>query len=178
MSDATHDALLRGLAAGEESAFVALYDRFGSALFRTALGLIGAREEAEDAVQDVFVGLVQARGRLTEVHDLKAYLFTALRHAAVRLRAQLRKQPLAEVNGLAGPGAPEESSERGVRLEKALQTLPTEQREALVLKVTGGLTFAELAAVLGVGENTVASRYRYALEKLRSALGVKPCGAS
>ena len=47
---------------------------------------------------------------------------------------------------------------------------PTEQREVIVLKVDAGLTFAELAAVLGISANTAASRYRYALEKLRTAL--------
>ena len=46
-----------------------------------------------------------------------------------------------------------------------------DQREVIALKVDGGLTFAEVAACLGVSPNTAASRYRYALEKLRAALG-------
>ena len=56
-------------------------------------------------------------------------------------------------------------------LEQALPTLPDEQREVLALKIDGGLTFAEIGALLGVGLNTAASRYRYALEKLRLTLG-------
>ena len=54
--------------------------------------------------------------------------------------------------------------------DRALQSLPTEQREAVALHIEGGLTFEEIAEGLGVSVNTVGSRYRYALEKLRKAL--------
>jgi RNA polymerase sigma-70 factor (ECF subfamily) len=57
------------------------------------------------------------------------------------------------------------------RLERAVQALPPEQQELIALKIDGALTFAEIAAVLGISPNTAASRYRYALEKLRASLG-------
>jgi RNA polymerase sigma-70 factor (ECF subfamily) len=55
-------------------------------------------------------------------------------------------------------------------LSDALKTLPPEQREVIALKVDGGLTFGQIAEILGVNANTAASRYRYALEKLRRVL--------
>jgi RNA polymerase sigma-70 factor (ECF subfamily) len=55
-------------------------------------------------------------------------------------------------------------------LEEALKSLPPEQREVITLKVDGGLTFAQIAEILKVNANTAASRYRYALEKLRRVL--------
>jgi RNA polymerase sigma-70 factor (ECF subfamily) len=82
MTEPRPNPLLAGLAAGDEAAFAALYDRFGARLFRAALGMLGSREEAEDAVQDTFTGLVRARAGLAGVENLAGYLFAALRRAA------------------------------------------------------------------------------------------------
>jgi RNA polymerase sigma-70 factor (ECF subfamily) len=80
------------LAAGSEGAFAELYRRFGPRLYRTALGLLGRREDAEDALQDVFAALVRSRHRLCDVRDLAAYLFASLRRQALR-RARLAISP-------------------------------------------------------------------------------------
>jgi RNA polymerase sigma-70 factor (ECF subfamily) len=56
-------------------------------------------------------------------------------------------------------------------LERALDRLPVEQREVVALKLEGRLTFEEIGAALAISPNTAASRYRYALERLRDALG-------
>jgi len=68
-------------------------------------------------------------------------------------------------------GGAEDPRERGSRLERALAALPREQREVVALKIDGGLTFAQVAEVLGISPNTAASRYRYALGRLRDRLG-------
>ena len=78
------DPLLLGLAAGDERAFAALYDRFAARMYRTALRMLGRREDAEDAVQDVFLAAVRSRERLGNLRDLTAYLFAALHRAAGR----------------------------------------------------------------------------------------------
>jgi RNA polymerase sigma-70 factor (ECF subfamily) len=173
MSGPAGDPLLRGLSQGREEAFAALYDRVGPALFWVAYALLGSRTDAEDAVQEVFVGLVRARGKLAEVEDLRAYLFAALRRAAAKIaagRPPARPVAAGELAAVAGPQPRAADLERSVRLECALRSLPPEQRELVALKVDGGLTFAEIAALLGISANTAASRYRYALEKLRAAL--------
>jgi RNA polymerase sigma-70 factor (ECF subfamily) len=157
-----------------DEAVAALYDRFGPALFRTARTLLGRDDLAEDAVQDTFVGLVRAHPALTDVENVRGYLFAALRHAAEKLRvraARERTVPPAELDAVAGAGPRVDDLGRAVRLEKALRDLPGDQREVIALKIDGGLTFAEIAACLDVSPNTAASRYRYALEKLRAALG-------
>ena len=61
-------------------------------------------------------------------------------------------------------------SDQSLRLERALGTLPTEQRELIALKLDADLTFMEIGDLLGISSNTAASRYRYALEKLRAFL--------
>jgi RNA polymerase sigma-70 factor (ECF subfamily) len=173
MSGPADDLLLQGLAAGREDAFAALYDRYGPALFRVALARLGSRPDAEDAVQETFVGLVRARPKLAAVENLRAYLFASLRRAAARLASVRKAEPPAawqDLNQVAAPESPALATEQSVRLEQALRRLPAEQRELVALKVDAGLTFAEIAGVLGISPNTAASRYRYALEKLRAAL--------
>jgi RNA polymerase sigma-70 factor (ECF subfamily) len=166
------DPLRQALAEGREEAFAALYDQFAPALFRVAVSLTGSPHDAEDVVQEVFVGVVRARRRLPNVEDLRAYLFTALRRAAVRRITARRERLLSpeELLSLSAPSTKGPDSEQALRLERALRTLPAEQRQVVALKVDGGLTFAEIAAILGISPNTAASRYRYALEKLRAAL--------
>jgi RNA polymerase sigma-70 factor (ECF subfamily) len=172
MSKPAGDPLIVGLAEGREDAFAALYDRFGPALFRVAWVMLGSREDAEDAVQEVFVALVRARRALPAVANLRAYLFAALRRAAARRGACRHEHPVSPED-LAQVAAPEPRPldlGRSVRLERALRALPPPQRELVALKVDAGLTFAEIAACLGISANTAASRYRYALAKLRAAL--------
>jgi RNA polymerase sigma-70 factor (ECF subfamily) len=162
------DPLLDELAAGREAAFAALYDRWGAQLFRAAVGITGSREDAEDAVQDVFAGLARARGSLNAVDNLPGYLFAALRRAAIR-HAEARRAESRAVEQLP-PHAPAAPIEQNARLERALAALPTEQREVLALKIDAELTFEEVAAALSVSPNTAASRYRYAIEKLRASM--------
>jgi RNA polymerase sigma-70 factor, ECF subfamily len=172
MADAAGDPLVAGLAKGQEDSFALAYDRFGPALFRTALLLLGSREEAEDAVQDVFVSLVRARRHLATIENLRAYLFAALRHAAAeRARCRQRRRSVS-IESVDEPATvcPSREDEQSLRLERALLALPPEQRELVALKIESDLTFAEIAVTLAISPNTAASRYRYALEKLRAAL--------
>jgi RNA polymerase sigma-70 factor (ECF subfamily) len=104
MAEARGDPLLADLAAGREEAFAAVYAREGPALFRVAQALLRCRADAEDAVQEVFVGLAQARASLASVGNLRAYLFTALRHAAGKAAARRRAnrwEPLPDPEALA-----------------------------------------------------------------------------
>lgn len=173
MSRVDDDSLIRGLAEGREDAFAALYDRFGRALFQVAFALLGSRPDAEDAVQETFVGLVRTREKLPGVQNLRAYLFASLRHAAVKVSTARKRESRIAYSGLdllPQPLPRATDIDRSLRLEEALLRLPREQRALLSLKVDAGLTFAEIAGLLGISPNTAASRYRYALEKLRTAL--------
>jgi RNA polymerase sigma-70 factor, ECF subfamily len=167
------EKLLHGLALGDQRAFTELYDLFGVRLYRTALGILRRREDAEDAVQEVFTALVRSRKGLTAVNDLTAYMFSALRRAAARCAERQKHEPASSqaVEDIeARKDLTESSGQFGYHLEQALQKLPDEQREVISLKIDGQLTFAQIADVLGISINTAASRYRYALEKLRATL--------
>ena len=88
MQDQAGNRLRAGLVEGREDAFAALYDHLGGRLFRVAWTLLHSRQDAEDAVQEVFLGLVRSRSGLGRVENLHAYLFAALRHAVARLTAR------------------------------------------------------------------------------------------
>lgn len=164
--DAEH--LRRGLAEGRPEAFAALYDEYAARLHRAAIGLLGSREDAEDAVQDVFTGMVRSRAKLGAVENLGGYLFSSLRRAAIRRWEERKKIPFPPP--VEAAPAPREDSIHAERLERALAALSPDQREVITLKIDGELTFREVADALGVSVNTAASRYRYALESLRASL--------
>lgn len=166
-------SLSHRLAAGEEAAFAELYDRFGVRLYRTARRLLGDAHAAEDAVQEVFASVARNAAGAAQVLDWTAYLFSSLRHAAARLGGRLKKRPAPLIEEPAVPMLPGPDVGTQAALEKALAALPAEQREVLALKFEGGLTFEQIALQIGVGANTAASRYRYALEKLRGLMEVE-----
>lgn len=148
-----------------------LYRQHGAALVLFASAMTGERSRAQDAVHQVFLKLI-ANGDLSRAHDKKAYLFACTRNAVLNERKfQDRHQPLELDAAWFSPPDREIAGERNLR--RALAALPDDQREIVVLHIWGDLTFAQIADLLGVNSNTAASRYRYALEKLRDEMSVK-----
>lgn len=163
------------LAAGDPDAFAALYDRLSVRLFNTARTMTDSLPDAEDTVHDVFVELACSRDRLARITNLDAYLFTMLRHAVSRRRRRRdvdrrAVDTVARQRVEAGWFTTQPVEPPDDELTAAVAMLPPAQREVLALKIDGGLTFAEIAAVIGTSINTAASRYRYALEKLRTSI--------
>jgi RNA polymerase sigma factor (sigma-70 family) len=168
--------LAESLAAGDSEAFAALYDRLATRLLAAARTLTGLHADAEDIVHDLFVDLARGRHRLAAVVDLEAYVFTMLRHAVGRRRQRAATGRRALV-AVAEDGRIQRSSAAATlpddELEAAVAGLPPAQREVVALKIDAGLTFAEIARVMGTSQNTAASRYRYALAALRRSLAWK-----
>jgi len=163
------------LAAGDPEAFAALYDRLAVRLFNTARSMTDSLPDAEDTVHDVFVELARSRDRLARITDIDAYIFTMLRHAVSRRRRRrdVDRRAIDTVSrqrAEAGRFTTQPAELPDDALTAAVAGLPSAQREVLALKVDGGLTFAEIAAVIGTSINTAASRYRYAIEKIRATL--------
>ena len=179
MSDSLHclDDLKSALAAGDEGAFRTLLDAVGPRMRRAAIRMLGSQPDADDVVQEVFVSIVKSRHRLVRVDDLNAYLFASMHRAIARSLKRRRRRP-TPVESL--EDVPQESASCFTSfdeelLDRAIQRLPEKQREVVVLKTDAQMTFASIAELLGVGASTVASRYRYALEKLRTELRREEC---
>jgi RNA polymerase sigma-70 factor (ECF subfamily) len=129
--------------------------------------------DAEDIVQEAFVRFWRARER-GEADDPRL-LFPLIRRIAIDHARQGRRRArraarLAAETETAWFEPPGENGDRAELLERSLRNLPTEQREVVVLKVWGELTFEAIGEVLGISPHTAASRYRYALNHLRRTL--------
>ena len=161
--------LLAGVAAGSPQAMERLYDLFAPALYRSARRLLGNDALAQEAVQELFVGMVRGRAALAGVRNLRGYLFLSLRHAAGRVAQRERRQVPAGLDERS-LAADAETPVDADGLDSAVRGLPPDQQEVLLLKIDAGMTFAQIGDALEISPNTAASRYRYALERLRRLL--------
>ena len=152
-----------------------IYARHRQALFALALSTTRSVPAAEDAVHDAFVRL--CRSGISGAADPVAYVFGAVRNAA--LDQARRVKPNREPGDAAFSlfesrcRAPDDgllAAERDVLVAQAIDALPSEQREAVVLRVYANLNFEQAAQVIGVPLQTVATRYRRALHRLREQL--------
>ncbi len=152
------------------------FDAHGAALVLLARQIVSSRADAEDVVQEAFVRFWRSRA---SVADPVAYLFACVKHCALdwqrgRRRQTRREEQAArpEMESLFIGSA--ELGERRATIGDALRELPAEQAEVLVLKIWGELTFPQIAEALDIPPNTAASRYRYAIAKLRESLAEEP----
>jgi RNA polymerase sigma-70 factor (ECF subfamily) len=149
-------------------------DRHGAALLLLARQYVPSRADAEDVVQEAFVRFWRSRDRASG-REPAAYLYACIKNCALdwrrgRKRRARREEAAARSETETLFTGPLEQSERRMAMEAALLRLPQEQREVLVMKIWGGLSFPQIAAALQVPANTAASRYRYALAKLHKLL--------
>ncbi len=170
------DTLGKRLAQGDHAAFAELYDACADRLHHYLMVILGSKEDAEDALQETFVRLAGNCKRLAKVENLTAYTFTIARNEALRLAgrrktaasldATAERQHLFEKVEKDNPRA----NEYAEAATTALNRLDAELREIVELKFFAGLTFREIADVTACPQGTVATRYRTALEKMRSIL--------
>ena len=168
--------LLSGLRAGDKEALRRIYEKYIDDLLRVATSLLSDIQSAEDCLHDVFVDFASTVD-VSMIHsNLKSYLISCV---ANRARDQLRKkarQSKCPVDQLSSPAIsinPTKQlidAEESVKVFDALAELPYQQREVFVLRIQGQMRFREIAALLGLSINSVQSRYRYAIEKLRLIL--------
>jgi len=148
-----------------------LYDRFGRSLYRYLAVLLSNADCAEDTLQEVFLRLLRACRRDPDALSNRFYVFKVARNEAFRALSLNHRRPATGQEAIlrvrdARTGS---QSERAA-VQDAMNSLPAEQREVVHLKIYMNMSFAEIADFVGVPLNTAASRYRYALEKLRGLL--------
>jgi len=145
-----------------------LYSEHGAVLLLFAISISPDRGRAQDAVHQVFLRMLEHR-KLDDIGDVKAYLFTSVRNAVLNdHKASQRNTALDEASAWFDPLHRDYTAE--LNLRRALDSLPDDQRQVLVLHVWAELTFLQTAEVLGISSNTAASRYRYALANLRESM--------
>ncbi len=111
-------------------------------------------------------------GHLRHVEDVKAYLFACVRNAVLN-DVKIRRRDVALNNESAWFDAPNRDYAEETNLRRALGALSDDQRQVTILHIWGELTFSQIAEILDLSSNTVASKYRYALAKLRERMSAK-----
>lgn len=172
------DALIARVARGDASAFEALYERYSRPVYALILRLVGQASVAQETTQEVFVSLWRDAGEFDPSRgSARSWILSRAHHKGVDAVRRLRLragEPLPE--GFASPSGsvdPVEASMRALQqgeVVKALQALPREQREAIVLAYYGGYSQQEIARRLQVPLGTVKTRVRDGMGRLRRLL--------
>jgi RNA polymerase sigma-70 factor (ECF subfamily) len=176
--------LMLAYAAGDAAAFDALYLRHKGGVYRYLLRQCRGNATADELFQDVWMNLIRARATYAPTAKFTTWLYRLAHNRLIdHYRAsghltlvsaddEANEETVAALPGARGddPEVRAENRELGERLRTAVAALPPAQREAFLLQQEAGLSLAEIAELTGVGTETVKSRLRYALAKLRRDL--------
>lgn len=178
--DHTDEDLMLMYRDGDVSAFEILYHRHKGPVYRYIFRLCGHTADAEELFQDIWLKLVHARERYEVTAKFTTYLYRIAHNHVIdhfrKSQSGIHDNCGEEPDATPAPrrDQPEQRAELGQRtrlLLDAIAALPAEQREVFLLKEESGMSIQEIGEVLGVNAETVKSRMRYALKKLRSAVG-------
>ena len=165
--------LVHRLRRGDVDALQQIYHRYKEDLLTVAMSLLGDAHGAEDCVHDVFVHFAETPADLRVNRSLRGYLVRCVANRAknvLKSRHRPPESPIDEPESIDCPVRGSMASEESRRVFEALAQLPAEQREVITLHLQGQMRFREIAEHLHLSINTVQSRYRYGIEKLRTLL--------
>jgi RNA polymerase sigma-70 factor (ECF subfamily) len=161
---------------GSSESLERIYEKYETYLITVATALLNNTHAAEDVLHDFFISFVTSAEKIKLKGNLRAYLATCVANLARNRikRKQLEPTALDDNDSIEsaalGPDLLAIQKEETTILNRAMSHLPYEQREVVVLHLQGNLKFTQIAELRGTSVNTIRSRYRYGLEKLRSSL--------
>ncbi|WP_428268429.1 RNA polymerase sigma factor [Haliangium sp.] len=189
LQDEADESLMMLYQQGDVRAFEVLLERHRRPIFNFILRSVRARDRAEDLMQETFLRVVKGAAGYKKQAKFTTWLYTIARNLCVdhsrrqkhRRHASLdqpigggeeRDRTLMDVVSGDEPGSDRKAVSRRLHLaiSSAIDTLPDDQREVFLLREFQSLPFKDIGEIVGVPENTVKSRMRYALEKLRNEL--------
>jgi len=157
---------------GEEAALHEVVDRHAAGLFRLAFSLVGNAADAEDVVQETFLGAFRGLSGFRGRSSLKTWLTRILMRQAARHHRSRAVRDTVSLDGLPDATAPSTRSvDARLDVAAALDTLSPEHRQVILLRELQGMTYAEMADVLDVPRGTVESRLHRARRALQDQLG-------
>ena len=188
--DHSDEELLRRFNEGDAEAFAQLVGRYQRPLFNFILRSVRRRERADELLQDVFMKVVQRSQDFKGNSKFSTWLYTIARNLCIDHSRKMvfRRHVSLDAPGRSagseeGPTLLERTAAEGpepdramlqsdlrIRIAEAVEELPEEQRDVFLMRQVQGMPFKDIADIVGVPENTVKSRMRYALERLQRAL--------
>lgn len=172
----TDAELVRRIRAGDESAFRALVDRHSDGLYRMAYSVMGSAADAEDVLQETFLGAFNRLSAFEGRSSVKTWLVRILLNQASKVRRSQRVRkadPLPEQIGPASGdekyagSSPAAAVQSKVDVNEMLQTLSPEHREVIVLRELRQMSYDEIADALRIPRGTVESRLHRARQELK-----------
>ena len=180
----TDEELMIRYREGDVDAFEQLYDRHRAGLYRFIAWRSPRADWVDEIVQDSWINLHHARSRYQPDSTFRTYLYQIARNRLLDLLRQQQHLLAAELgtgtdgrdvfdaladaaHDVVTPDAALADKQRSAGLHRALAALPGEQKEALVLQQFSGLSLEEISVVVAAPVETVKSRLRYAMRKLR-----------
>ncbi len=167
------------LASGDETAFYILYDLYWEQLYIQVIRIVKDSAETEDIVQDVFSTLWRIRASLTDVQDIKPYLFTIARNHAVRrvshskrLQDSLSSFMQFAQNEVYSLDKEMDNKELLSFIDMQIKDLPEKMREIFTLSRKNGLSNKEIAELLHISENTVKKQINNSIKRIRESLHI------
>jgi RNA polymerase sigma-70 factor (ECF subfamily) len=175
----TDEALLTAIRAGQLEAFDELYRRYAGRLFGYIRRFAPEPSSAEDLFQEVFMKVLRDRTYDPKRGRFSAWVFTVARNACrmQQRRVETRARHDAAAQGPAADADLEDAVGRRRQVRAAIAGLPEDQRQLLLLKQVGDLTYREIADIHGVAEGTVKSRLHAAMKAFRTRLAAKGEGS-
>lgn len=174
----TDETLMLRYAEGDLIAFEKLYFRHKVSLYRYLRRQVSDDAGCEELFQEVWSKVIQSRTRYKPKAQFNTWLYTIAHNTLVDGYRKGARMPLALTDDMpepvatnSGPYELEVSAQNAQRLLKALAMLPGDQRDAFLLKHEAGLSMADIAQVMQAGQETVKTRLRYAVSRLRHLLG-------
>lgn len=162
--------IIQGCLAGDAVAQEQLYERYHRAVYRLAVRMVG-RQDAPDVAQEVFLRVFRGLHSFQGAAEFSTWLYRVAVNECLRhqRRNTHRLEPLSG-DPMSGWAGPEDQAEQADLLERALQGLEEQLRAVFLLRELEGLSYAQIAAVLGVPPGTVASQLSRARAELRAFL--------
>jgi len=174
---ATDEALMHAWTQGDPAAFPVLYERHRRSLFGFLLRQLGDRSLAEELFQDVWQRVIAAHASWRPDAGFRTWLFRIAHNRLADHWRAARHRPAApsdaeeRLAALASDASPDvllDAQEQRSGIDRAMDALPPEQRLVLRLRLEQELSLEEIGRLTGVGRETVKSRLRYAMDKLRA----------
>ncbi len=179
--------LMRRAASGEDTAFESLVRHFEGMVYSFALQSLRRREDAEDATQEVFLKLWRTLGTWRDEASVKTYIMRIARNTVIDMIRRRNSRPtdsltvedddgeesqldVADTDTSSNPAADYVRREQIEEVRSAIDELPTDHREIIILRDINGLSYAEIAEATGLDPGTVRSRLSRARNNLKEIL--------
>ncbi len=184
MKHLSDQELMRIVQGGDFSPASEIYDRYSGRIYNFALRFLKSAEAAEDATQEVFVKMIKHANQFQGDAKLSTWLFSItanwcrdyLRKADNKVKESEDVLVTLPAPADQSPDRTLEQRENALRIQRALQELTAEQREAILLSRYQGLSYAEIAQIAGCSEGAVKTRVFRAMETLKKLLSVDARG--